>query len=93
MLDRALGRTIWRAAGNVPAANFVRLPRGRSASLGLTGRFAYVQVRARGDSPRPRRRVVQGGARIASQTRGASHLFAWPGSLKAPPNAPTQSQW
>lgn len=42
--DRGIGRVIWQIGGNVPAANFIRLPQLHSASLGLTGRILYLQV-------------------------------------------------
>ncbi len=47
--DRNVGRVIWQIGGNVPAANYIHLPQTRGASLGLTGRFLYLQV------PRPSR--------------------------------------
>jgi hypothetical protein len=35
---------IWRIRGNVPAANFIRLPQLRGCSLNLTGHILYLQV-------------------------------------------------
>ena len=37
--------------GNIPSTNFLQMPRKKTDSLGLTGRFLYVQVR------HPRRRA------------------------------------
>ena len=45
--DRSIGRVIWRISGNVPAANFIRLPQLHNSSLGLTGRILYLQVENR----------------------------------------------
>lgn len=45
MQDRTIGRVIWQIGGNVPVANFIRLPQSHASSLGLTGRFLYLQVR------------------------------------------------
>lgn len=42
--DRSIGCVIWCIGGNLPAANFIRLPQLRGRSLGLTGRILYLQV-------------------------------------------------
>ncbi len=44
MQDRSIGRVVWHIEGSVPAANYLVLPRERDDSLGLTGRFLYLQV-------------------------------------------------
>ena len=43
-VDRALGRPVVRLAGAVPGANSLALPGARGGSLGLAGRFFYIQV-------------------------------------------------
>lgn len=43
--DRSICRVIWRIGGNVPAANFIRLPQLHGSSLNLTGHILYLQVR------------------------------------------------
>lgn len=40
-----IGRKAILINGNVPAANFLRLPKVGASSLGLTGRFLYAQVK------------------------------------------------
>jgi hypothetical protein len=42
---RGIGRKAILINGNVPAANFLRLPKVGKSSLGLTGRFLYAQVK------------------------------------------------
>jgi hypothetical protein len=43
--DRSICRVIWRIGGNLPAANFIRLPQLHGSSLNLTGHILYLQVR------------------------------------------------
>ena len=43
--DRIIGKKVFKIRGLIPAANFMRIPRLKSQSLGLTGRFLYIQVR------------------------------------------------
>jgi len=43
--DKTIGKRVFRLTGTVPAANFIQLPKTRSQSLGLTGRFLYLEVR------------------------------------------------
>ncbi|EEH53041.1 uncharacterized protein MICPUCDRAFT_21760, partial [Micromonas pusilla CCMP1545] len=45
IVDRSLGRKVLNVNGNVPAANYFRLPKIGKPPLGLRGRFAYVQAR------------------------------------------------
>ena len=40
-----IGKKVLRIAGNVPAANFLQLPKVKGQTLGLTGRFLYLEVR------------------------------------------------
>lgn len=42
--DRSIGRLIWKLEGSIPAANYILLPQDRDSTLGLTGRFLYLQV-------------------------------------------------
>lgn len=42
--DRIIGKKVFKIRGLIPAANFIRVPRLKSQSLGLTGRFLYIQV-------------------------------------------------
>ena len=43
--DKFLGRKVLVVQGNVPAANFARLPKVGRPALGLTGGFLYAQVK------------------------------------------------
>ena len=43
VLDKSIGKRVFNITGAVSAANHVLLPK-RSQSLGLTGRFLYIQV-------------------------------------------------
>ena len=45
VVDRGLGRKVVLVTGNVPAANFVRVPKIGKPPLGLTGRYVYAQVK------------------------------------------------
>ena len=45
VVDRGLGRKVVLVTGNVPAANFVRVPKIGKPALGLTGRYVYAQVK------------------------------------------------
>jgi hypothetical protein len=44
-MDKLIGKKVFRIMGNVLAANYMRLPKKNSHSLGLTGKFLYTQVR------------------------------------------------
>jgi hypothetical protein len=44
--DKQIGKKVLRVWGNIPSTNYLQLPRKKTDSLGLTGRFLYVQVRA-----------------------------------------------
>lgn len=44
VLDKVIGKKALVIQGNVPAANYVQLPRAKSDALGLTGRFVYLEV-------------------------------------------------
>jgi Protein of unknown function (DUF667) len=43
--DKLIGKRVLTISGTVPAANYVQLPKHRSHSLGLHGRYLYMQVR------------------------------------------------
>ena len=43
--DRSIGKTVYHIRGLVPAANYLQMPSRSSQSLGLTGRYAYVQFK------------------------------------------------
>jgi len=44
-MDRLIGRQVYRISGAVPAVNYVEVPSKRVWSLGLTGRYLYLQLR------------------------------------------------
>eukprot|EP00200_Dunaliella_tertiolecta_P010081 CAMPEP_0202389192 /NCGR_PEP_ID=MMETSP1127-20130417/81538_1 /ASSEMBLY_ACC=CAM_ASM_000462 /TAXON_ID=3047 /ORGANISM="Dunaliella tertiolecta, Strain CCMP1320" /LENGTH=212 /DNA_ID=CAMNT_0048990859 /DNA_START=148 /DNA_END=782 /DNA_ORIENTATION=+ len=44
-MDRIIGKKVFKIRGVIPAANYIRVPRFKSQSLGLTGRFLYIQVK------------------------------------------------
>ena len=44
-LDKVIGKKVVRIAGNVQAANFLQMPKVKGQTLGLTGRFLYLQMR------------------------------------------------
>ncbi len=44
--DRVIGKKVFKIRGLIPAANYVRVPKLKSQTLGLTGRFLYMQVTA-----------------------------------------------
>jgi hypothetical protein len=46
--DKTIGKKVYKITGNVLAANYVQMPRLKSQTLGLTGRYAYVQARRGG---------------------------------------------
>jgi hypothetical protein len=41
-MDAEIGKRVLRITGTIPAVNYLKLPKGKS--LGLTGRFCYLQV-------------------------------------------------
>ena len=43
--DRLIGKKVFKIRGTIPAGNYMQLPKKRSRTLGLTGRFVYIQVR------------------------------------------------
>jgi hypothetical protein len=45
VMDKIIGKRVYRLVGNVLAANFIRLPVKSSHSLSLTGRYLYAQIR------------------------------------------------
>jgi hypothetical protein len=45
VMDKLIGKKVFRIMGNVLAANYMRLPKKNTQSLNLTGRFLYTQVR------------------------------------------------
>eukprot|EP00854_Cymbomonas_tetramitiformis_P025547 gene25547-31224_t len=45
MLDKTIGKKVYRIWGNIPAANHIQLPKSKGESLGLTGRFVYAQIK------------------------------------------------
>ncbi|QDZ18050.1 WD repeat domain-containing protein [Chloropicon primus] len=44
-MDRSIGRRVIRVAGKIPAVNFLQVPGVKGRSLGLTGRYLYMQIR------------------------------------------------
>ncbi|KNC47081.1 WD repeat-containing protein 90 [Thecamonas trahens ATCC 50062] len=45
-VDKTIGRKVFQLSGSVPAANYLRVPKSKSASLNLVGRYVYVQFKA-----------------------------------------------
>ncbi len=45
MQDRVIGKKVFKIRGTISAGNFMQLPKKRNRSLGLTGRYVYIQVR------------------------------------------------
>lgn len=45
--DRVIGKKVFKVRGTISANNWLRVPRLRTATLGLTGRFLYLQVQHR----------------------------------------------
>ena len=45
VLDKWIGKKVFKMAGSVPAANFVSFPKASTPPLGLTGQFVYIQLR------------------------------------------------
>jgi WD40 repeat protein len=48
LLDKTIAKRVYRVWGSVSAANYIQIPRGKGTirSLGLTGRYVYLQVMA-----------------------------------------------
>ena len=49
--DKSIRKNVYRLKGNVPAANFIEIPKLLSApshGLGLTGKFIYFQIKPMG---------------------------------------------
>jgi hypothetical protein len=44
--DKIIGKKVLKVRGAIPAGNYIRLPRTKLQSLGLAGRFLYIQVSA-----------------------------------------------
>ena len=44
VLDKHIGKRVYRIIGSVPAANFISIPKLPSESLGLVGKNLYVQL-------------------------------------------------
>eukprot|EP00873_Tetraselmis_striata_P024273 jgi/Tetstr1/444537/TSEL_032414.t2 len=45
VLDKSIGKKVLELRGSIPSRNFARLPKPASKTLGLTGRFCYVQIK------------------------------------------------
>mmetsp|Transcript_19264 Transcript_19264/g.42150 ORF Transcript_19264/g.42150 Transcript_19264/m.42150 type:complete len:90 (-) Transcript_19264:503-772(-) len=45
LLDKQIGKKVLRIWGNISAANYLQLPKLKTHSLGLTGRFFYLQLK------------------------------------------------
>ncbi|PNH08695.1 WD repeat domain-containing protein [Tetrabaena socialis] len=45
-MDKIIGKKVFKVRGIIPAANYLRVPRTKQASLGLTGRILYIQLKA-----------------------------------------------
>ena len=50
--DKTIGKRVWQLQSAVSVATHIRLPASPSESLGLEGRFCYIQVRSFCSSPR-----------------------------------------
>lgn len=44
--DKSLKCTIYRLTGSIPAGNYIQIPKTKSQSLGLTGRYMYILFKA-----------------------------------------------
>ncbi|KXZ51898.1 hypothetical protein GPECTOR_11g331 [Gonium pectorale] len=44
-MDKIIGKKVFKVRGVVPAGNYLRVPRTKLQSLGLTGRFLYIQLK------------------------------------------------
>lgn len=44
IMDKAIGKTVIQITGSISASNYIRLPKKPSDNLGLTGRYAYIQI-------------------------------------------------
>lgn len=42
---------VFRISGSVPASNYIQFPKAASQTLGLVGRFVYIQYRPVRDKP------------------------------------------
>ena len=49
--DKVLRTNVFKITGSVPASNFMQFPNAASQSLGLVGRYIYVQFRPTKDQP------------------------------------------
>ncbi len=45
VLDRDIHANVFRLIGSIPASNFIQFPKSSSQSLGLVGRFLYLEMR------------------------------------------------
>ncbi len=43
--DKMLKGTVYRITGSIPAGNYIQLPKTSTQSLGLTGRYMYLQFK------------------------------------------------
>ncbi|GLC33983.1 hypothetical protein PLESTB_000825300 [Pleodorina starrii] len=44
-MDKIIGKKVFKVRGMIPAGNFLRVPRSRLQTLGLTGRVLYIQLK------------------------------------------------
>lgn len=42
--DRTIGKMCYRISGSIPAKNFLQIPKKKTDSLALTGRFLYAMI-------------------------------------------------
>ncbi|GLI66011.1 hypothetical protein VaNZ11_009714 [Volvox africanus] len=44
-MDKIIGKKVFKIRGAIPAGNYLRVPRNKQQTLGLTGRILYVQLK------------------------------------------------
>jgi hypothetical protein len=42
--DRTIGKVCYRISGSIPAKNFLQVPKKKTDSLSLTGRYLYAMI-------------------------------------------------
>ncbi|GFR42730.1 hypothetical protein Agub_g3649, partial [Astrephomene gubernaculifera] len=45
-MDKVIGKKVFKVRGLIPAGNYLRVPRSKLQTLGLTGRILYIQLKA-----------------------------------------------
>ncbi len=45
VLDKSIGKRVWKVQGAIAASNYIKLPKKGNASLGLESRYIYIQLK------------------------------------------------